>query len=582
VIVAKLHKDSNTLSIRRVSRTVQLVRTGRRGPQGDAGENGEGVPTGGTAGQILSKLSPADFDVDWVDPEASSSAVWGAITGTLADQTDLQTVLDGKASAATLSAHIANTSNPHSVTKTQVGLGNVDNTSDLAKPVSTATQSALNLKADTADLATVATTGDYDDLINKPTIPTSASSIGGLLIANNLSDVASVATARTNLGLGTTDSPTFADLDVSTLDVAGVGTAEGTTLRASTTQNLTYNKVFTALVPNLSNGNRAQFVFGRDKDSDNQSAEFTFTRDASNSRVGIGIHGNAGAFIINYAGNVGLSTSSPTHTLTLPSTSTGIAIYKTSDQTTNFERLRKFWDGNQATIATEAGGTGTVRNLSIGTANRRLVISDTASSSGYYQFGAGLGNTTNAVMAMFNPTLLASSTVSYGVAINPVVQETNTAGYTALLINPTETSTGSGAKLLIDAQVSGVSKFKVSNAGKVTATGGIVSRVGTVASSATPSINADLYDQFNITALATDITSMSTNLTGTLTDGQKLMIRFKDDGTPRTIAWGASFVSSGIATLLATTVANKTHMVGLVYDAAATKWVCMAVDATGY
>lgn len=50
---------------------------------------------------------------------------------------------------AQITAHLANVSNPHSVTKTQVGLGNVDNTSDASKPVSTATQTALNLKADT-------------------------------------------------------------------------------------------------------------------------------------------------------------------------------------------------------------------------------------------------------------------------------------------------------------------------------------------------------------------------------------------------------------------------------------------------
>ncbi len=47
-----------------------------------------------------------------------------------------------------LLAHLTNTSNPHSVTKSQVGLINVDNTSDANKPVSTAQQSALNLKAD--------------------------------------------------------------------------------------------------------------------------------------------------------------------------------------------------------------------------------------------------------------------------------------------------------------------------------------------------------------------------------------------------------------------------------------------------
>lgn len=49
-----------------------------------------------------------------------------------------------------LTAHINNKSNPHGVTKAQVGLGNVDNTSDANKPISTATQNALNGKANTS------------------------------------------------------------------------------------------------------------------------------------------------------------------------------------------------------------------------------------------------------------------------------------------------------------------------------------------------------------------------------------------------------------------------------------------------
>ena len=44
--------------------------------------------------------------------------------------------------------HTLLANNPHSVTKTQVGLSNVDDTSDANKPVSTATQTALNLKTD--------------------------------------------------------------------------------------------------------------------------------------------------------------------------------------------------------------------------------------------------------------------------------------------------------------------------------------------------------------------------------------------------------------------------------------------------
>ena len=49
-----------------------------------------------------------------------------------------------------IQSHISSTSNPHSVTKTQVGLSNVDNTSDADKPVSTAQQTALDLKANIA------------------------------------------------------------------------------------------------------------------------------------------------------------------------------------------------------------------------------------------------------------------------------------------------------------------------------------------------------------------------------------------------------------------------------------------------
>lgn len=75
---------------------------------------------------------------------AAGATTWGAITGTLSDQSDLQTALDGKL------ATNGNGSSLTSLTKGQVGLGNVDNTSDANKPVSSATQTALNLKANLA------------------------------------------------------------------------------------------------------------------------------------------------------------------------------------------------------------------------------------------------------------------------------------------------------------------------------------------------------------------------------------------------------------------------------------------------
>lgn len=50
-----------------------------------------------------------------------------------------------------LETHINNKSNPHKVTKAQVGLGNVDNTSDANKPISNATRTALNGKFSATD-----------------------------------------------------------------------------------------------------------------------------------------------------------------------------------------------------------------------------------------------------------------------------------------------------------------------------------------------------------------------------------------------------------------------------------------------
>jgi hypothetical protein len=57
-----------------------------------------------------------------------------------------------------LTAHTGNTSNPHATTKAQVGLGNADDTSDLNKPISTATQTALDAKEPTI---TAGTTSQY-------------------------------------------------------------------------------------------------------------------------------------------------------------------------------------------------------------------------------------------------------------------------------------------------------------------------------------------------------------------------------------------------------------------------------------
>lgn len=97
--------------------------------------------TGGTpaSGKVLT--SDADGDATWETPAS------GVTDHTLLSNIGTNTHAQIDTALANSASHIANTSNPHVVTKAQVGLSNVDNTSDANKPISTATQTALDGKA---------------------------------------------------------------------------------------------------------------------------------------------------------------------------------------------------------------------------------------------------------------------------------------------------------------------------------------------------------------------------------------------------------------------------------------------------
>jgi hypothetical protein len=112
-------------------------------------------------------------------------------------------------------------------------------------------------------------------------------------------------------------------------------------------------------------------------------------------------------------------------------------------------------------------------------------------------------------------------------------------------------------------------KFKVPIEARVT------KRVGTVTSSATPTINTDNYDVYTITALAANITSFTTNLSGTPTDGQTLIISITGTAT-RDLTWGASFEASTIP--LPTTTSGTSRLdVGLIWNSVTSKWRCIGV-----
>jgi len=102
----------------------------------------------------------------------------------------------------------------------------------------------------------------------------------------------------------------------------------------------------------------------------------------------------------------------------------------------------------------------------------------------------------------------------------------------------------------------------------------IIAKVVSIESSATPEPNADNCSTFCITALE-EAAELQTPA-GTPTNGQKLIIRIKDDGTPRALTYSAGYRAIGI-TLPATTTASKETYLGCIYNSASAKWEVVAV-----
>jgi hypothetical protein len=102
----------------------------------------------------------------------------------------------------------------------------------------------------------------------------------------------------------------------------------------------------------------------------------------------------------------------------------------------------------------------------------------------------------------------------------------------------------------------------------------VTKRTGTTTSHATPTINTDNVDFYSITAQTEAITSMTTNLSGTPTEGQTLWIAITGTAA-RAITWGASFEASTVA-LPTTTVTTARLDVGFVWNTVTSKWRCIA------
>jgi hypothetical protein len=450
--------------------------------------------------------------------------------------------------------------------KSDVGLGAVDNTSDTAKPISTATQTALNAKEPTistgttnqywrgdkswqtlsaaaagADPAGSAATAesnanDYTDAqvaaIDYPVDSVNSQTGVVVLDTDDVSEGTTnkYVTAAEKTKLANTSGVNTGDQDLSSYStisyvdsqIAAVEDSDVDSFNGRTGTVVSASADYTASqVTNTPTGNIAATTVQdalNELDTEKQASDSTLTALAAFNTAGLltqtaadtftgrtitgtsnqvvvtngdGVSGNptlslpqsihTGAspafaglaidtstlYVDGTSHRIGILTTAPTHSITLGSTSTGIAAYNTSDQTTNYERARQFWSSNIFNIRTELGGTGTGRAIKIGTANSILDINELPSATVGTVSVNRSSSLANITIANIAGGLSASSGTQYGLLINPTYNQTSTAASTDFRINRTETGLGSGAHNFIDLQVGGVSKLSVRNDGVI-------------------------------------------------------------------------------------------------------------------
>ena len=140
---------------------------GLPGPKGDRGATGpKGLtgPSGDDAYEVAVSEGFVGTRAQWlaslVGPQGPQGETGPAGTTSWTGITDKPTTLLGygitdAADAAPVQSVVGKTGDV-TLNKADVGLGNVDNTSDLDKPISTATQTALDAKADAAVVGDIA------------------------------------------------------------------------------------------------------------------------------------------------------------------------------------------------------------------------------------------------------------------------------------------------------------------------------------------------------------------------------------------------------------------------------------------
>lgn len=199
-----------------------------------------------------------------------------------------------------------------------------------------------------------------------------------------------------------------------------------------------------------------------------------------------------------------------------------------------------------------------------------------------------VSGTTNRITSTGGTTPVIDISATFEALLGKVanrIDQNNAATTSAQLASVISDETGTGALVFATSPsfttptIGGVAIPSISSTNTLTNKRVTKRLVSVSGPGATPTTNTDNCDIAEFTALATAITSMTTNLSGTPVNGDMLEFVFVDNGTARAITWGASFANGPLLNLPTTTVISTVLRVLVQYQTTASlnKWVCVGL-----